>query len=253
MKEIKLGAWEDFRQNIKNLIKEKDLSTFASWPILLGTMIAGVDDREVEYLKNSKNWEFWLKNLKEDAFKPNSHHIYSFTSTNNLHHAYSLQIMMENLEIELKDFSLITEFGGGYGNMARLFRKCEFKNELYIYDLPELLQIQKYYLDANKINDVNLISDGSLIKNIPKGALFIALWSITETPTETRDYYIDNLKIIEYDNIFFAFGDKFINEDNMTWLEQKLIPKLKENNFSYKTIKIPHGNGMYYFSAKRNY
>jgi hypothetical protein len=248
---INLGEWESFRNRIKNHLDTNDISSFATWDILVNTMIAGVDNIEIEHIK--KNWGYWGDKIGESKLQPNSHHLYPMSSTNNLHHAYSLQIMMDNVGMTLSDFGSVTEFGGGYGNTARLFRKAGFNGSYVIYDIPELCKIQDYYLTQNSITDIVMISGDDKLDKIESPSLFLGLWSITETPTNTRDYYVNNLKMLNHDVIFIAMGDYFYSENNMEWLNNSIIPELEKNNYECKIIKIEHGNGMYYFSAKKLY
>lgn len=246
---INLGEWESFTNRIKNHLETKDISTFMTWDVLINTMIAGVDSVEIDYLRN--NWGYWVDKISETTLKPNSHHIYQMSSTNNLHHAYSLQIMMDNLGVQLSDFSMVTEFGGGYGNTARLFVRAGFTGDFVIYDIPELCKIQDYYLKQNSISDVVLLSGDDKINTIKTDSLFLALWSISETPVDTREVYVTNLKMLEHDNIFIAMGDYFYNENNMAWLTDTIIPQLEKSGYECRVIKIEHGQGMYYFSARK--
>jgi hypothetical protein len=253
MEDLNLGVWENFTNRVKELTETRDLSTFMTWDILINTMIAGVDDVEINYLTSSNDWNFWVKNLEETVLKPNNHPTYQFSSTNNLHHAYSLQILSDKSGKKLTDFGFVTEFGGGYGNTARLFKKIN-NNVIYnIYDIPEFNKIQEYYLKENGINDVRLLNNADSIQEVPEKSLFIALWSISETPVATRNYYIDNLKMFEHDTIFVAMGETFYNENNMEWLNSEIIPKLETLGFKHEIIKIEHGNGMYYFLADKVY
>lgn len=253
MKNNNLGIWEEFRNRVKELIESNDLSTFMSWDILINTMIAGVDNIEIDYLIKSKHWDFWVKNLEETVLKPNTHPVYQFSSTNNLHHAYSLQILVDKLGKDLTYFNFVTEFGGGYGNMGRLFKKIN-NNIIYnIYDIPEFLTIQEYYLKKNDIHDIILLKNNDVIEQILGKSLFLALWSISETPIANRIDYMNNLKMFEHDTIFIAMGETFYNENNMNWLTNEIIPKLENLGFKCELIKIKHGNGMYYFLANKIY
>lgn len=248
---VNLGEWEGFTNKIKNHLATKDISTFMSWDVLINTMIAGVDEVEVDYIR--KHWDYWFDKISESSLQPNSHRVYPSSSSNNLHHAYSLQIMMDNLGVKLSEFSMVTEFGGGYGNTARLFRKCGFNGEFIIYDIPELCRIQDYYLKQNSISDITLLSGDDKLTFIKADSLFLGLWSISETPIDTRQFYVNNLKMLEHDNIFIAMGDFFYSENNMEWLNNIIIPELEIKGYDCRVIKIEHGQGMYYFAAKKLY
>lgn len=253
MENNNLGVWEDFTNRVKQLIESNDLSTFMTWDVLINTMIAGVDNVEIDYLTKSNHWDFWVKNLEETVLKPNSHPTHQFSSTNNLHHAYSLQVLVDKVGKELTSFNFVTEFGGGYGNMGRLFKKIN-KNVVYnIYDIPEFSTIQQYYLKENGVHDVVLLNNNDVINQVPEKSLFLALWSISETPVANRINYINNLKMFDYDTIFIAMGETFYNENNMDWLTNEIIPKLETLGFKCELIRIEHGNGMYYFLADKVY
>jgi len=253
MENFNLGVWENFTNNVRHMMETRDLSTFMTWDILINTMIAGVDDVEIEYLKNSNNWDFWVENLEETKLKPNHHPIYQFSSTNNLHHAYSLQILMDKLGKDLTYFDFVTEFGGGYGNMGRLFKKINNNVKYNIYDIPEFSKLQNYYLKENGIEDIQLLNNNDSIVEVPKKSIFLGLWSISETPNLNRKHYINNLKMFQHDVIFLAMGDTFYNENNMEWLNNEIIPNLEILGFNHELIKIEHGNGMYYFLANKVY
>jgi hypothetical protein len=246
---IDLGEWDGFLYQIRHHMATKDISTFMSWSIIQGTMISGIDEVEVQHLK--KNWSYWEDKVIETRLKPNSHYLISKSSTNNLHHAYSLQILMDNLGIQLSNLKMITEFGGGYGNTARLVKMCGFNGEYTIYDIPELSEIQKYYLHNNNIENIHFLNFPESITDVSNESLFLALWSLTETPVYSREVYIDSLKFMKHDYVFMAMGEQFHNENNMMWLKNEIIPLMEKNSYECKIIKIEHGNGMYYFAAKK--
>lgn len=252
MEKFNLGVWEDFTNQIKKHIQNDNLDNFMRWPIINQTMIAGFDNVEFNELKNSKLWSKWEMNLSENILKPNSCHSFPSSSTNNLHHAYSLNIMMEYFNFELNQFDTVVEFGGGYGNTCRLFKKWGHSGEYYIYDIPELTTIQKHYLSSNSLVDkIKYIQNSEVIENLKGNSLFIGLWSISETPITEREAMLSNLKFYEFQNIFLALGDLFYEENNLEWLNDVVVPKLENLNYTYNLRKIEHGNGMYYFMAKK--
>lgn len=250
MDKINLGQWEVFVNEIQNYLKMDNISNFQNWAVIKNTMIAGVDLIEYEELIKSKFWNFWFDNLSESVLKPNSFYLFPASSTNNVHHAYSLNVMMEYLDQTLNQFNTIIEFGGGYGNMARLFRKCGHKDDYIIYDIPELLEIQKYYLTENSIDDISFKQGFDCVDDIKGNSLFLGLWSITETPIDERKIMLENLGFFKCKNIFLAMGDNFYGEDNIKWLYDEIVPRLNELGYSHNLKKIKHGNGMYYFIAK---
>jgi hypothetical protein len=250
MEKINLGLWESFTAQIRTHLETDNINNFHNWDILRNTMIAGVDLVEFEYLTKSKYWDIWAKKLDETVLKPNTYNNFPSSSTNNMHHAYSLEVMMEYLEFKLDEFDTVVEFGGGYGNTVRLFKRWEHKGEYYIYDINELLTIQKHYLTENGVNDINYLEGHDKVENVNGNSLFLGLWSISETPTSERNRMLDNLGFFKCKNIFIAMGDNFYDEDNIKWLYDDIVPTLNELGYSHNLKKIAHGSGMYYFMAK---
>lgn len=250
MDNIKLGLWEDFRNKIKHHLEVDNISNFFQWHIIQHTMIANVNDIEYNYLLKH-NWDKWITKISENKLQPNQHDRLSGSSTNNLHHAYSLQILMDNLGIELQEFDEVIEFGGGYGNMCRLFKRWGQKENYYIYDIPELTQIQRYYLNQNVVENVEFKNGFDKIHLTTKNTLFIGMWSLTEVPISERAILLENLEFYNCKSIFLGLVDKFIEENNITWLNEQVIPRLNDLGYTCKIIEIQHMPGMHYFLANR--
>jgi hypothetical protein len=252
MSNINLGTWENFTNQIKNHLENDDINNFMRWPIINRTMIAGIDLTEFNQLQESKYWDKWSSKLDETSLKPNSYSLFPSSSTNNMHHAYSLNVMMEYFNYELNQFDTVIEFGGGYGNTCRLFKKWEHIGQYNIYDIPELVKIQKNYLKKNNvIEGVNYLEGLDVMNDFDDNSLFLGLWSISETPIYERDKMLTNLKFYNCKNIFIAMGGSFYDENNLKWINEEIIPKLDSLGYEYKLDEIKHINGMYYFMSKK--
>jgi hypothetical protein len=245
-----LGVWEGFKNSVRHHLNTDNINNFHNWPVLQQTMIAGIDAVEFTHLQNSPLWSKWMETLNETALQPNSYNPFPSSSTNNMHHAYSLDVMMSLLGLNLNEFGTIVEFGGGYGNTARLFKRWGHTGDFYIYDIPELLEIQRHYLTVNNAPEIKLISGAEALGEIGKNSLFLGLWSISEVPIEARAALLDQLKFYECENIFIAMGETFYQENNMAWLQEVVIPKLGPK-YAHEFVRIAHGQGMYYFRAKK--
>jgi hypothetical protein len=253
MKEINLGFWDNLRNGIRNHLNNENIVNFQNWYEIRTTMIADVNNVEYEYLITENRWEIWKDKLKEFVLKPNNHSIYSESSTNNLHHAYSLQILIENTGYRLNEFDDIVEFGGGYGNVCRLFNVWGHNKSYYLYDIPELIQIQKYYLEKNNcLDNISYKTGFDVIDTVNGNSLFLGMWSLSEVPISERAVLLENLKFFDCNNIFLAMGGMFQNENNINWLNNIIIPKLKTLNHEIKLIKIKHFADMFYFISTKN-
>lgn len=252
MKEINLGWWNIKKIGICNHLANENISSFQKWDEIGSTMISGEYNVEYEYLTNDKRWNLWKDKLKETILKPNSHSIWSESSTNNLHHAYSLQILMEKIGYKLFDFDDIVEFGGGYGNMCRLFKVWGHDKPYYLYDISELIKIQKYYLAENGIiNNIYYKSEYDVIDVVEGNSLFLGMWSISEVPMNERAELLKNLKFYNCKNIFLAMGKGFDSDNNEEWLKSTIIPKLEELKYHCEIIEIKHITGSLYFVASK--
>lgn len=69
-------------------------------------------------------------------------------SHNNIHHLHHITLFEDCLNTAISDLNCIAEFGGGYGNMARLVRMMAPDVTYLIIDLPIFLLIQYAYLET---------------------------------------------------------------------------------------------------------
>lgn len=97
---------------------------------------------------------------------------------NLIHQLYHLT--RHPLHASLSTLSTITEFGGGYGAMALLCNRLGFTGTYYLYDLPEFLLLQEYYLSHHPLNCTVVYGATA------PSDLFIACHSLTEAPLSSR-------------------------------------------------------------------
>lgn len=207
-------------------------------------------------LKNSSKWKFWKKILIEDKIgSPVRYFLKPWTSGNRIHHAYHLKKFCDHSKKSLKEFEYIFEFGGGYGLMAKIFKKINKKSTYIIFDTAEVSLIQYYYLERSKIKTifnslekgkVCLINDIKILKKIfykikknnSEKIFYIANWSLSEVPTSLRkkiNYMINHTKYI-----LISFQKKFENINNYVYFQNQ------NNKISKKkvieTMKYKKGN-----------
>ena len=125
------------------------------------------------------------------------------TSTNRSHHAYHLAYYEHKVKKSVEKWNNVIEWGGGYGDMARLVRKLNEKCTYTIFDLPELCALQYIYLYGLLGEQVNLVvpGEGPIIEGkinvAPVSILmseeskvsaetFISTWGLTESPKEAQ-------------------------------------------------------------------
>ena len=126
------------------------------------------------------------------------------TSHNTIHHLYHLTKYEDRTLRSIDQFGSVVEFGGGYGNMARLVRKLSPAVRYTIVDLPLFSCIQYVYLATLLGKDaVNLarepravIREGMInlvptpyIDMVPDDAgLFLSTWALSECTAAAQEY-----------------------------------------------------------------
>jgi hypothetical protein len=147
--------------------------------------------KEIEYLKT--NHQMRLEALF-DAPVLSSATLYDYKGIklcpNDTHHLYHLCRYFSSIE-KLNEQLDIVEWGGGYGNMAKVFSYCfsEYIGSYTIFDLPKMGEIQKNYLNRMSIEGVDLIDSTKLdcIEKAEDCSLFISTWALSECTTDTID------------------------------------------------------------------
>ena len=148
--------------------------------------------------------------------------------------------------------------------MARIFSKINKDIKYICFDTSYVNLLQFYYLKHNKLNvgftkKNNFFLNSNMeeikypqMKNL--NSLFIANWSISETPINFRKKFLNIMSSSQY--ILICFQEEFENTNNLKYfklLKSKLFNKfliiLKKNKF-YKG-NIFYKQNHYFFIAKK--
>jgi hypothetical protein len=173
------------------------------------------------------------------------------TLANRCHHANHLAHYTRECKRNFWDCNSIVEWGGGYGNMARIIRKMNPSITYVIIDLPELLALQYVYLSSIEGEDnVYVLQPGEAMQIIPgkinlmtsqtaahlKIGLncdgFISTWAITESPKDAQEYVMEK-KFFGAKNLLLG---SLINENN--YLAGSLV------GIGLTRIPVPTSNGV---------
>ena len=207
------SPWDNYRKEIRRAILEDDISDFLNWDVIKATMFYEPGKQQYEVVKNNQKL---LRSIKETKVgNPKPYWLNSSTSGNAVNHAYSISKLLEKCDVS--SFSKIIEFGGGYGNMCRLFRNNGFTKKYTIYDLPEFLALQRYYLNSVGKGENTILTEDieSLVDN-KLNTLLIATWSLSEMPLELRKKLI----VVKFDYCLIGFQSEFDGIDNIEYFEQ---------------------------------
>lgn len=164
------------------------------------------------------------------------------TSANRCHHATHLAIYTQQRNRNFWDCESIIEWGGGYGNMARIIRRMNPSITYTIIDLPELLALQYIYLASIEGEDnvhivqpglqlmlgkINLLSSQlAVAKSIDLECdAFISTWAITESPHNAQKF-VKGKEFFGARNLLIASHIDQNNwlADSLTGIELSRIP-----------------------------
>ncbi len=248
----------EFNKKIHTLLKNKNTKNFLRYNFIQKMFF--LHNRlfiyqELKEIKKSKNWKYFKYLIKEDHIgNPIRYFLYLESSGNRINHGYHLYILEKELNIYIKkEIKSVFEFGGGYGCMARIFSKINKRIKFTCFDTNFVNLLQFYYLKHNKLNvgfskrnNFFLTSDVNDLTN--KYDLFLANWSLSETPINYRKKFLIKIKNSKY--IFISFQEKFENLNNLEYFKD--ISKLLSKKFKIKIIKnqFYHGN---WFNKQNHY
>ena len=220
---------------------------------------------ELKDLKKNKRWSLYKKLINEDTVgNPIRYFLYPDSSGNRINHVYHLHILSRELNINLTDIKKVFEFGGGYGCMARIFSKLNQKIKYTCFDTHCVNLLQFYYLKHNNLdvgfskkNNFFLNSNLKKVKETHKSklkSLFIANWSLSETPNKFRKNFVSIIKKNEF--ILISFQEKFEDIDNLKYfnnlrseLSKKFEIKILRNKFYTGNMINKHNH--YFFVGKK--
>ena len=196
--------------------------------------------------------------------------VYRNERVEHVHHFY---VIYHQLGLLPNNFTQIIEFGGGTGDNVPTLRNLNFTGLHLIYDLLPVLLLQQYFLrisgypayldfndtikyDNSKLQRRTLLKPvnrfSSLIDNLDFSneskatTLFMATFSLTETPLEYRAPFIS--KLLEYRPmvIYITMFNTFEDMNNLQWLNDILIPQMTEIGYTYR---LWNTGERYYFIA----
>lgn len=105
-------------------------------------------------------------------------------------------------------FKRIVELGGGCGDFCRFVRDMGFEGEYVIWDLPMVSRIQQVALA-----DLDVYYTHHVPKPAPQ-TLFVATWSLSETPLEFRNNLV---KKLNPNNYLICYQHEFHELDNVEY------------------------------------
>jgi putative sugar O-methyltransferase len=261
------GIWTRNRIAIREKILSDDPRRFLNWEVIKNTMFFSNTPYitpAFESLRQSEKWEGrWRAATRESKVGlPLKFPADAESSGNLIHQVYNLSQFEEHSGRAIEDFKTVVEFGGGYGSTCRVAHQLGFSGSYFIFDLPELSALQRFYL---KLNGVHVTDAGSnaeatdgvvCLSSIPelKSALetqaidlFIANWSVSETPLDLRREF---LPLVAGAGAFLiGYQDDFGEVDNRQFFTDW---SACQQGVSWTTVRIEHLPANNYLIGTRN-
>jgi len=192
--------------------------------------------------------------------KPLLNPYYPLSSPLLMQHAYHLIRLLEATDLEVSGLGLVADFGGGYGSFFRLLRNLGYRGRYLICDLPAMCALQRFYLRNLFPSDPGGEPPANLqwvTQDIPRhlgeqGAahrpsLFVATWSLSETPPTVREAIAPALGGFTY--VLCAYQRAFAGIDNARYF-QALERSLPQFTWRHAECEV-YRNNFYLIGRRR--
>tara|TARA_B100001063_G_scaffold216730_1_gene218636 strand:- start:15 stop:734 length:720 start_codon:yes stop_codon:yes gene_type:complete len=156
---------------------------------------------------------------------------------------------LESFGMRIGEVDSITDFGSGYGNFCRIWKLWNQQIRFYNCDLPEMLEIQKHYIENTVDNNegVEYITHKELNKVKKKNkSLFIAAYSLSECSLDVRTEVEPYLPM--YDYILIVHNTEFDGIDNVNYFTD--LQKRRLNSYECK-YEIDEDSAKWWLVCKR--
>lgn len=207
-----MPVWEDYNQKIEKAFLPHPPFSFLTDATIASTMVVTSGgkllEEELSFLEKKIPKDKLRFLLAEDSVGHplilNSGYL---TSHNSIHHLYHLLRFLDRTRCDLDQTNTIVEWGGGYGNMAKIYRRLKSGPCTYtIIDTPLFSSIQWLYLttilgkekvnllqdpqDTIQVEKINLLPLCFLDRCQIQSDLFISTWALSESSRYAQDYVV---------------------------------------------------------------
>jgi hypothetical protein len=236
------SEWAAFAAEISSALRLNGADQFLRLPPIAKTLHSrqrSLGLRYLTYLFRSARFSPTVhKALTESPVgKPLVNPHYPLSSPLLVQHGYHLIRLLESTDFDLSRLRLVVDFGGGYGSFFRLLRNLGYRNRYLICDLPVMRALQCFYLrnvfptepGAQPPANLQWLS-GDMHEALKqettehRPSLFIATWSLSETPLTVRREIAPALGAFSY--VLCAYQRAFGSFDNVEYFGslEKMLP-----------------------------
>lgn len=209
-----ISHWKKCNSKLEKVFLPYPPFSFLMNPIVMWTMFVTTGGKwlreEVTFLEKMILKDKLKILLQEDYVgDPSLLNSTYLTSHNSIHHLYHLIRFLDKTKCDLDQMDIIIEWGGGYGNMAKIFRRLKSTPSTYvIIDIPLFSCIQWLYLatifgeeninllqnpeDTIHNKKINLLPICFVDRHKISANLFISTWALSESSRYSQDYVVNH-------------------------------------------------------------
>lgn len=193
--------WQTAKEQLKQLILGPINQNFIAHSDVSTNMVrqgwSNVQEYEVYYLQNciSARTQELMRKTQDTNFVSLPRECKEFNcSTNTLAHLYYAAKSFE--QFNDKNIDTIVEFGGGYGNLARIFKNISPNTTYFIIDLPEVLALQYFFLQST-LPDIDIQMHAQVPNNFKTGGIHLIPAYIAKDLSIKTDLFISTFALSE--------------------------------------------------------
>jgi hypothetical protein len=257
------SQWEENIREVESYFLDRFDMSFMAHPRVDGTMVftnGAAHEAEwpfVEAWRSPDTVRRYLGIGMNDHFLAGK--LGTATLINSAHQLYHLARFERFRGERIEQVRSVVEFGGGYGNLARLCRNFEGLSRYTIVDLPLFSCIQYVFLStvlgpecvrlvteagtAAAEGSVDLVPINLLPDLRRDGELFVSTWALSESPPAAYDL-VRERDWFGAREILLAF-----HEEWKPWNTEVMIEGLRKRLGRVETVPIPFLPGSHYLQA----
>ncbi len=201
--------WEKYNRSLESVFLPVPPFSFLRDPIIMYTMFSvsgrAWATRKLAVIRNRFGKRALTTLLEEDYIgDPLIVHSEYLTTYNSIDHLYHLVRFEKRTKHDPSAFRHVVEWGGGYGNMAKLFRRMSSNATYVIIDTPLFNCLQWLYLstifgesaihvirnksDSIRRGKINILPLAFLSSYKGRADLFLSTWALCESSKFSMDY-----------------------------------------------------------------
>jgi hypothetical protein len=230
--------WATAMNRLRHLALHADPRAFLRWDVIIERMAvrhSPITPHELSLLQALPDWDSrWKSAIREcEAGRPFRYEGHPESSEPLIQTAYALSQLESLAGRPVAQWDVVIEFGGGFGSLCRLMHQLGFRGRYVVFDLPPFTLLQRYFLrSAGIMGDgderIVLTSDLAVLERevdalAPDAwAMFVACWSLSETPLALREQIRPLAERIG--RYAIAYQERYGEVDNVDFFARHWLP-----------------------------